>query len=108
MILYYLFGAVILVCIVLFIYQIRQEQLFRIFLKNFEYEDEIIKNCIKDYWGLCAIIHECDSKHDLIHIWKREIDNFENAYYNLVPDDLLDLHLERLNDLYVEKFHKLA
>lgn len=91
----------------LFIYKLRQDELFRIFLKTFEYDDKLIQNCIKDYWGLTNALMECQDKSDL-KILKREIYLFETSYYNLVPLDLLDLHLERLNEIYKEKFHTLA
>jgi hypothetical protein len=72
-----------------------------------DYKDEIIQNCISDYWKLKASILECTSKAELNDL-QIEVEYYDSAYFGLVPDDLLDKHISDLQRFCNDIFHTLA
>ena len=71
------------------------------------YDDNLIQQCISDYWGLKTYMLGCKSKAELTDIMD-EVEWYDNAYYGLVPHDLLDKHITDLETIYKDIFHTLA
>lgn len=71
------------------------------------YKDENIQKCISDYWSLKTYMLGCTSKSELKDLML-EVEYYDNAYYGLVPNELLDKHINDLEEIYKDIFHTLA
>ena len=100
MIVNYIIAALLFLLALLIIYRIKE------YLK-FNYEDELIDLCIKDFIKLYQSIYKCNNKKDL-NEWSKEMELYKIVYLNQVPRDLLIMHLDKLDELYKEKLLKLA
>lgn len=76
-----------------------------LFIKN--YSDTMIQNCISDYWSLKTCMLGSTSKAEL-NDFMIEVEYYDNAYFGLVPQDLLDKHIDDLETIYKDIFHTLA